>query len=92
MKKSRKRPKKITAEELDRISEEGKEDLLKYFDTSKAKWVPPVPPGTTFTFRINIDFPSEMLEKVDKEAARIGIARAALIKMWIAERVDKLAS
>lgn len=92
MKKSRKKPKRITAEEFDRIAEEGKEDLMKYMDPKSIKVVPPVPPGTTFSFRINIDFPSEMLEKVDKEAARIGIARAALIKMWIAERVDRLAS
>jgi hypothetical protein len=39
--------------------------------------------------RINVDFPQEMLGRVDLEAARIGVPRTSLIKMWIAERLDR---
>lgn len=79
-----KKPKKISAEELDKLFDEGKEDVLQYFDTSKARIEFPVQ-------RINVDIPANILAKVDQEANRIGVTRTSLIKLWIAERVDKLA-
>jgi hypothetical protein len=36
----------------------------------------------------NIDFPISFLKKIDKEAEQIGVARTALIKMWLAERLE----
>jgi len=39
--------------------------------------------------RINIDFPASFLKKIDKEAQQIGVARTALIKMWLAERLER---
>jgi hypothetical protein len=36
--------------------------------------------------RVNIDFPTALLKRLDREAARYGVPRAALIKMWLAER------
>jgi len=40
--------------------------------------------------RINLDIPHDMLEKIDQEADRIGVTRNSLIKLWIAERIDRL--
>ena len=37
--------------------------------------------------RVNVDFPAGVVEGLDHEAARLGVTRQALIKMWIAERL-----
>lgn len=85
MKKKTKKIKKISIEELDRKFDEGKEDVLQYFDEKSTRVVPPL------IQRINIDIPVVILQKVDKEADRVGIPRTSLIKIWIAEHADRLA-
>ena len=42
------------------------------------------------TRRVNIDFPLWMIKALDREAARLGVARQAIIKTWTAEKLDKL--
>jgi len=37
--------------------------------------------------RVNVDFPVWMLDSLDNEAARLGIPRQAIIKVWIADRL-----
>ncbi len=74
--------KAIPVEEFDRAFEEGK-DLTPYLDLHSAKARHP-------TQRINVDVPKDLLEKVDHEAARIGVPRTSLIKIWIAEKLDRL--
>lgn len=37
--------------------------------------------------RVNVDFPVWMVEKIDKEANRIGITRQSLIKLWLADKL-----
>lgn len=37
--------------------------------------------------RVNVDFPSWVVDRLDREAQRLGITRQALIKVWIAERL-----
>ena len=39
--------------------------------------------------RVNIDFPAWMVERLDREAARLGIARQALVKTWLSERLER---
>jgi len=39
--------------------------------------------------RVNVDFPLWMLESLDREAKRLGVPRQALIKMWIADRLER---
>jgi hypothetical protein len=41
-------------------------------------------------FRVNVDFPLWMVKALDRESTRIGIARQALVKMWIGDRIDTL--
>ncbi len=38
--------------------------------------------------RINIDIPKNILKQIDLEAARVGVARTALIKVWLSERLE----
>lgn len=38
--------------------------------------------------RVNVDFPAWMVESLDHEARRLGVTRQALIKLWIAERLE----
>ncbi len=42
--------------------------------------------------RVNVDFPPWMVESLDREAERLGVTRQSLIKMWIAERLERTAS
>jgi hypothetical protein len=70
----------ITAEEFDRRFEAG-EDMSEYLDYSKARR-----PGRE-PQRVNVDFPGWMVDALDKEAARIGVTRQDLIKLWVAEKL-----
>ena len=73
--------KKISAEDFDAQFESG--DVLEHLDLKSAKVVRKIQ-------RVNIDFPVLMLGRLDREAARNGVPRAALIKMWLADRLQKV--
>ena len=74
----------MKASELDKLFDNNQEDILEYFDTSKIKML------NEEAKRVNIDFPSWMVKSLDKEARHIGVSRQAVIKMWIAERLQGL--
>jgi hypothetical protein len=38
--------------------------------------------------RINVDFPAWVVESLDREAARIGVTRQSIIKVWLVERLN----
>ncbi len=40
--------------------------------------------------RVNVDFPIWMIEALDREARRLGVTRQSLIKMKIAEALERL--
>ncbi len=79
MKKQNKN-KKINATEFDKRFDSG-EDMWNFLDASKAKVHRKIR-------RVNIDFPEKLLTRIDKEANRIGVARSALIKLWLAEKLE----
>ncbi len=39
--------------------------------------------------RVNVDFPTWMIEALDGEAKRLGVTRQSIIKVWIAERLEQ---
>ena len=39
--------------------------------------------------RVNVDFPIWMIEMLDKEAGRLGVTRQSIIKIWLAERLER---
>lgn len=77
--------KSISVEEFDKVFDEGKESILPYMDMNS------IVRGLDAPKRANVDFPIWMIKALDKEAARLGVARQALIKMWIAEKLKDCA-
>jgi hypothetical protein len=45
--------------------------------------------GPNTTRRVNVDFPEWMIESLDREAKRLGVTRQSIIKVWIAERLER---
>lgn len=74
---------KVRASKFDREFDEGK-DVSRYLDVSKARR-----PGLEQR-RVNVDFPVWMIESLDREATRLGVPRQSLVKVWIAERLERL--
>ena len=75
----------MKAKELDKKFDEGK-SILKHLDLSKAKR------PNQEQKRVNVDFPLWMIQFLDKEAKRLGVPRQSIIKIWIAERLQKSAN
>lgn len=42
--------------------------------------------------RVNVDFPVWMIESFDRAARRLGVTRQSVIKMWLAERLEREAA
>jgi len=42
--------------------------------------------------RINVNFPDWMIDSLDKEAKRLGVTRQSIIKIWLAERLERSVS
>lgn len=74
--KKRRRSKTIPAVEFDAKFDRG-EDISSYLDFDKA----------VIVRRVNVDFPSWMIELLDKEALKLNVSRQAIIKMWIHDRL-----
>ncbi|MCJ9672680.1 MULTISPECIES: type II toxin-antitoxin system BrnA family antitoxin [unclassified Neorhizobium] len=72
----------MKASKLDEIFDKGEEDVLEYFDVAKG-YRPNLEPK-----RVNIDFPTWVVNGLDQEAQRLGVTRQSLVKLWIAERLE----
>jgi hypothetical protein len=72
----------MKARELDRKFDRG-ENLTAHLDLSKARR-----PGEE-PRRVNVDFPSWMIDSLDREATRLGVTRQSIIKVWIADLLEK---
>ena len=75
----------MKASELDKKFDENKEDITKYLAISKAKR------PKQEQKRVNVDFSLWMVDLLDKEAKRLGVPRQSIIKVWIAERLERQA-
>ena len=75
----------MKAEEFDRKFDAG-EDITDELDLSAARR-----PGQEVR-RVNVDFPVWMVESLDREAKRLGVTRQSVIKVWIAEKLERKAS
>ena len=74
----------ITAEEFDEIFDRGEEDIVQYLDLKSARRINQEPQ------RVNIDFPKWVVRRLDEESQLLGVSRQALVKLWIAERLEKV--
>ena len=76
----KKQDKKISAKDFDRRFDDG-EDMADFIDIKKARVNKRIQ-------RINVDIPTPFLMRIDREAEKIGVARTALIKLWLSERLE----
>ncbi|MGI8648947.1 MAG: type II toxin-antitoxin system BrnA family antitoxin [Rubrobacter sp.] len=75
----------MKASDLDRRFDEGK-DVTAALDLSRIRR------PAQEQRRVNVDFPSWMIESLDREARRLGVTRQSIIKVWIAERLERKVS
>ena len=73
----------MKAEELDKIFDDGKEDILPYLDMSTLRR-----PGLEAR-RVNVDFPEWIIERLDLQSKLIGVSRQSLIKLLVSERIQQ---
>jgi hypothetical protein len=72
----------MKASEFDRKFDAG-EDIDDQLDWSRAHR-----PNIEIK-RVNVDFPTWVVAGLDQQAQRLGVTRQALIKLWIAERLER---
>jgi hypothetical protein len=72
----------MKAEAFDKAFDAG-EDITEYLELSKARRL-----GHEQR-RVNVDFPIWMIDSLDKEASRLGVARQSLIKILIAKHLER---
>jgi hypothetical protein len=75
----------MKAKKFDQQFDEG-DDLMASLDLSKAKRVQQAQK------RVNVDFPTWMIDSLDREASKLGVTRQSVIKVWLAERLEAGAS
>lgn len=76
---------KVKAKRFDEKFDDG-ESVLEHLDVAAARRL------KHEQKRVNVDFPTWMIELLDKEASRIGVTRQSIIKLWLAERLERAGS
>ena len=61
-------------------------DITASLDLSKAKRL------LQEQKRVNVDFPTWMIDSLDREASKLGVTRQSVIKVWLAERLEATAA
>ena len=74
---------KVDENELDRKFDDGRESILENFDLSNAKRV------NLQQMQVELSMPLWMIEALDREASRLGIERQAVIKSWLANKLEE---
>lgn len=75
----------MKAKDFDQRFDEGI-DLSNSLDLSKGRRV------LQEQRRVNVDFPTWMIDSLDREASKLGVTRQSVIKVWLAERLEATAS
>jgi hypothetical protein len=73
----------MKAKEFDKRFDRG-EDITRLLDRTKARR------PEQEQRRVNVDFPTWMIESLDREAKRLGVTRQSIIKMWLAEKLKEV--
>ncbi|MBW6477194.1 MAG: CopG family transcriptional regulator [Chromatiales bacterium] len=76
----------MKAEDFDKKFDDGEQDITGDLDLSTARRV------NQAHKRINVDFPAWVVASLDHEAARIGVTRQSIIKVWLVERLKEEAA
>ncbi len=73
----------MKAKNFDKKFDDNKQDIIDDLDLSSAKR------PNQKQKRINVDFPSWVIDSLDREASRIGVTRQSIIKLWLVERLEE---
>jgi hypothetical protein len=73
----------MKAELFDKKFNDNKSDIIDDLDLSTAKRL------NQEQKRVNVDFPTWVIDSLDREARRIGVTRQSIIKLWLVERLEK---
>ncbi|HON79723.1 MAG TPA: CopG family transcriptional regulator [Spirochaetota bacterium] len=73
----------MKARDIEKKFDDGK-DISSHLDLSNARR------PEQEQKRVNVDFPIWMIQLLDKEAKRLGVPRQSIIKIWVAERLEKV--
>jgi predicted DNA binding CopG/RHH family protein len=75
----------MKARNFDKKFDSDKQDIIDDLDLSTLKR------PNQKQKRINVDFPSWVVESLDREASRVGVTRQSIIKLWLVERLEEKA-
>jgi len=76
----------MKAKNFDKKFDDNKQDIIDDLDLSTIKH------PNQKQRRINVDFPSWVIDSLDREAGRIGVTRQSIIKLWLVERLEERAA
>lgn len=72
----------MKAKDFDKKFDNNEADIIEDLDLSTLKR-----PNQTQK-RINVDFPSWVIDSLDKAARKAGVTRQSIIKVWLVERLE----
>ncbi len=76
----------MKAKDFDKKFDDNKTDIIDDLDLSTVKR-----PNQSQK-RVNVDFPSWVIDSLDREARRVGVTRQSIIKLWLVERLEEKAA
>jgi len=76
----------MKAKDFDKKFDDNKQDIIDDLDLSSIKR------SNQNQKRINVDFPTWVIDSLDREARRVGVTRQSIIKLWLVERLEENAA
>ena len=76
----------MKAKDFDKKFDDDEVDIIEDLDLSTVKRL------NRSQKRVNVDFPSWVVDSLDREASRVGVTRQSIIKLWLVERLEENAA
>jgi len=76
----------MKARNFDKKFDDNKQDIIDDLDLTTIKR------PNQKQKRVNVDFPTWVIDALDREASRVGVTRQSIIKLWLVERLEEKAA
>ncbi|MDF1817047.1 MAG: CopG family transcriptional regulator [Immundisolibacteraceae bacterium] len=76
----------MKAKDFDKKFDDNQQDIIDDLDLST------IQRSNQSQKRVNVDFPSWVVDSLDREASRVGVTRQSIIKLWLVERLEEKAA
>ena len=76
----------MKAKNFDKKFDDNKQDIIDDLELSSVKR------PNQKQKRINVDFPTWVVDSLDREANRVSVTRQSIIKLWLVERLEEKAA